>query len=170
MEITNTTRGYIIEFSAAEQRQYFTRRERRTGKFSPERMQEIIDKLSPNSGIFVFLEPSSQQITTVSLDLYRMKVAAAKIALHDKLTRGISICRLGKEDAANFLDCRPRDVERLSTAGVLTRLSGDEDDYSADEVLALRDSHIEWDPADYEAMLRGELKNGTFKIVRVVER
>lgn len=164
------TEGFTISLSVEEQQKYFTRRERKTGKLSPERLQEVLSKVVPEFDLFLFIEASTGQSSGLYLSELLRKVAPAKAVLRDRLASDAPISTMSIKTAAAFLDMRKLDVQRLRALAVLSQPLPDKALYSADEVLALKDCHLEWDAAEYAAALRGDLKRGKCKIVHTAPK
>jgi hypothetical protein len=123
-------------------------------------MQNIIDKIDPNSGILFFVIASTQEPNHLVLDEQRKRLAPARAAVQAKLQAGEKIPGVPRRNVAGFLDFRTRDVTNFEKAGLLTRLEGIPVRYAADEVLAFRGMFLDIDPAQLAGLQPGARMKG----------
>lgn len=145
-----------VEFSEEDREKHFTPHERATLDLTIDRMQSIIDKIDPNSGVLFFVIASTREPNHLVLDDQRKRLAPARAAVQARLQAGEKVAGVPRSNVAGWLDVRVRDVINFEKAGLLTRLKGIPVMYAADEVLAFRGCFAEIDPAFLEAVARGE--------------
>lgn len=146
-----------IEFSDEDIATYWTPEERETGDIHVDRLQSVIDKIDPNSGVLFFMSASTGEVNHFVLDEECRRLNAAKAKVQERLkATGLPIAGALRSNVAGWLDCRVKDVVNFEKAGLLTRLKGAPVRYAIAEVLALRGCFVEIDAAFLEAIAKGE--------------